>query len=395
MNKDLQIAFERTGNYKTNMTKQSINLISTKEPLLEMARIDDPQIDCNLLGTKEIWVYGNDRSSMTPHFHYFDKKQKPFHVEVKIDLSAKRLEEPIICKSEPRAKVPKSKLKTWEGLIAEKKALVTWLSQPNADLAPKTNYEVLKAAWKQNNRDANISNNDETIVESQVEPLLEMARVGYMNPQLEVYVGTNDGGEIPHFHIRGRNEKTFKEVCVKYETAEYFNHGPHKGKLNSKQVKELYRFMLSPSEDEPEKTNWKVAVIEWNRNNSRHKLNPNIDCPNYRTINKNLRNRSRINESLISIDGFEVVDGDGLKHICDSLQKFGLYQIFRIYDSDDITYCLMRRCDNGKYFYTTIVDAPELGKNETKFKPLSHKDVPRAILLASLSLIRQLKMERI
>ena len=151
--------------------------------------------------------------------------------------------------------------------------------------------------------------------------------------------------------------------------------------------------------------NWKGVVEAWNDANSNNEVEDNFAMPNLGVENAALVKESKvglphdkfsnINESANFIDGFEVVDGDGLKHTCDSLQKFGLYQIFRIYDSDDITYCLMRRCDNGKYFYTTIVDAPELGKNETKFKPLSHKEVPRSIFLDSLSLIRQLKMERI
>ena len=34
------------------------------------------------------------------------------------------------------------------------------------------------------------------------------------------------------------------------------------------------------------------------------------------------------------------------------------------------------RCKNGMYFFTKIADAPELGKDETKFVPVKAKDVP-------------------
>lgn len=31
--------------------------------------------------------------------------------------------------------------------------------------------------------------------------LLEMAKVGPLNDELVIYIWTNDGGNIPHFHI--------------------------------------------------------------------------------------------------------------------------------------------------------------------------------------------------
>lgn len=43
------------------------------------------------------------------------------------------------------------------------------------------------------------------------------------------------------------------------------------------------------------------------------------------------------------------------------------------------TYCLFRRGSNGKYFYATIVDAPEKGTKETKFLIVPLSDVPQEI----------------
>lgn len=47
--------------------------INEDDMLLEMARIDDPDFDSTILGNIEVWIYGGDRTPMTPHFHVFDK----------------------------------------------------------------------------------------------------------------------------------------------------------------------------------------------------------------------------------------------------------------------------------------------------------------------------------
>ena len=89
-----------------------------------------------------------------------------------------------------------------------------------------------------------------------------------------------------------------------------------------------------------------------------------------------------------AVGKYTTIDGDGIKWQADSIIQFGWYNNIRMYDSDDDTYCLMRRCKNGMYFFTKIVDAPELGKDETKFIPVKAKDVPSVILRDARSLIR-------
>lgn len=44
------------------------------------------------------------------------------------------------------------------------------------------------------------------------------------------------------------------------------------------------------------------------------------------------------------------------------------------------TYCLFKRKDNGKYFWATIVDAPEIGPKETKFLIVPSSSLPQEIL---------------
>lgn len=139
-------------NIVSKSIKKVINEINkgSHEPLLEMARVDEPHKDSNILGTKEVWVYGDDRSSMSPHFHYFDRRNNPFEVEVNItDLT--------ICKSKPRNGVSRNQLKTWKGIEDAKKALDIWLNSPNADIPSQTNYQMLKVAWNQNNRNNPVS----------------------------------------------------------------------------------------------------------------------------------------------------------------------------------------------------------------------------------------------
>jgi hypothetical protein len=101
---------------------------------IEKSRIDNPLKDCNLLGSKQIWVYANDSSSITPHFHYFDNiGNKTFNVDVSIkDLS--------ICDG------------SWNGLEDEHRILVKWLHSSNSDLPKISNYEAVIIAWNQNNR---------------------------------------------------------------------------------------------------------------------------------------------------------------------------------------------------------------------------------------------------
>lgn len=74
-----------------------------------------------------------------------------------------------------------------------------------------------------------------------------------------------------------------------------------------------------------------------------------------------------------------VPDMGSMVHRSVSLKNFGWHYYILMYYSDEHTYCLMQREDNGKFFYTEIVDAPELGEKETKFIPVSISDIPAQI----------------
>ena len=89
---------------------------------------------------------------------------------------------------------------------------------------------------------------------------------------------------------------------------------------------------------------------------------------------------NEIFEPVGKIDEFEIINGSWGTKRCDSLKKFGYYNDVRMYYSNEHTYCLMRREDNGTFFFAEIVPAPELGKNETKYEPKRPSDIPNNIL---------------
>ena len=118
--------------------------------------------------------------------------------------------------------------------------------------------------------------------------ILEMARIGFIplgdSKGVEVYVHTDDPGKIPHFHLRkkgsGRGGYEF-DICVKFEKAEYFTHGKHKGKIDKKMAKALNDMLKSKDKYEKDMTYWKLAIIEWNRNNSDAELSLELEQPDY------------------------------------------------------------------------------------------------------------------
>lgn len=106
----------------------------------------------------------------------------------------------------------------------------------------------------------------EFLTESEL--LTEMARVGFLD-ELEICVYTDDGGNIPHVHIRdvATRGKNF-DACVKLEYPEYFEHGSHTDFLNTKQKHQLNDFMNEVPAKGVFRTNYEKAVYMWNDNNS-------------------------------------------------------------------------------------------------------------------------------
>lgn len=119
------------------------------------------------------------------------------------------------------------------------------------------------------------------IIDEDLETILnEMAQIGCIGPY-QIYVRTNDAGQIPHFHVwdLSTNGQKF-HTCIRIDKPEYFHHTGKEGVLNSKSRKLLVSFLEGQDEFE-DSTRWKVLVKEWNRNNSKVKIDPNTPMPDY------------------------------------------------------------------------------------------------------------------
>ena len=113
------------------------------------------------------------------------------------------------------------------------------------------------------------------------EIFLEMARVGFFN-ELEVYVRTDDPGNIPHFHIWDKTTKgDVFHTCIRIDKAEYFHHTGKEDLLNSREKRDLVKFLQSKSKNKRFETNWEYLVSMWNDNNSNILIDEDSRMPDY------------------------------------------------------------------------------------------------------------------
>lgn len=115
-----------------------------------------------------------------------------------------------------------------------------------------------------------------------VQLLLEMARVGYFS-DFEVWIRTDDPGNIPHFHVWDKNSKGgLFHACVQILKPEYFHHTGKEDEFNAKQKKELIQFLNSkPLKAKRYKTNWEFIVTLWNVNNFSMEVPEDLEIPDY------------------------------------------------------------------------------------------------------------------
>lgn len=116
-----------------------------------------------------------------------------------------------------------------------------------------------------------------------------MSRVGYIRDQkYEVYVNTNDGESIPHFHLRDAKDWNKFHTCIKIESAEYFNHGEKTDTLNHKLKADLQKFMESDVTISKYKgkfyNNWELVCFLWDMNNSDVMIKDDTIQPDYRSL---------------------------------------------------------------------------------------------------------------
>lgn len=123
------------------------------------------------------------------------------------------------------------------------------------------------------------------VIRSSLQNIEAMARIGFTSDRYEVYVNTNDGGKIPHFHYRDANDWSKFHTCIRIDRPEYFHHEGKSDVLNSKQKKALQKFMKSKVSLDRYKdkfsNNWELICFMWDINNSDIQIDDNTQQPNY------------------------------------------------------------------------------------------------------------------
>ena len=110
--------------------------------------------------------------------------------------------------------------------------------------------------------------------------LSEMAQIGYVG-SYQIYIHTNDPGNVPHFHICDRETSGDKfHACVRLDKAEYFHHTGKTDVLNSQQRKALVEFMNTQCKYGLF-SNWSFTLMLWNANNSDVEIDLDAPMPDY------------------------------------------------------------------------------------------------------------------
>ena len=110
--------------------------------------------------------------------------------------------------------------------------------------------------------------------------LSEIAQIGYVG-SYQIYIHTNDPGNVPHFHIWDLSTRGEKfHTCIRIDCAKYFHHTGKEDVLNSKLRKELIAFLKSPYRNRGISV-WEHLIDTWNDNNSNVILPYDLPMPNY------------------------------------------------------------------------------------------------------------------
>ena len=118
-----------------------------------------------------------------------------------------------------------------------------------------------------------------------------MSRIGFLNKQgnpkerspFELYVYTDDSGDIPHMHIHIEDEN---DACIRYDSPKYFNHGKNNNTVSTDVAEMIDSLLRKPYNSKI--TYWDYAVASWNANNSSTDLPEDIEQPNYSLLNKEM-----------------------------------------------------------------------------------------------------------
>ena len=114
-------------------------------------------------------------------------------------------------------------------------------------------------------------------------PLIEMATIGKTADSYKIAVFGKEGN-IPHFHYFDASTDGDKfHSCIRLDKAEYFIHPGKEDKLNSKQRKELVKFLCQKYRNKKiNMSNWEFLLNAWNSENENSiQLDDNMSMPDY------------------------------------------------------------------------------------------------------------------
>lgn len=109
----------------------------------------------------------------------------------------------------------------------------------------------------------------------------EIARIGVLPCGMQIHIVTDDGYEVPHFHVRDIGTNT-DVCCISLTEPKYTNHLPGLRNLLDSEANELADFMEQPAANIRWSDNFEKTVDMWNANNIQQ--TPDILCPNYRRL---------------------------------------------------------------------------------------------------------------
>lgn len=116
-----------------------------------------------------------------------------------------------------------------------------------------------------------------------------ISKIGFLNKEtdpkaksnLELWIYSNDPGQIPHMHVHIEGER---DACIRFDSAEYFVHGFNDNKVSSKVAGWIDSLLRKPYKYGIDY--WQHAKDLWNENNSDVEIPEDMEQPDYTKLNK-------------------------------------------------------------------------------------------------------------
>ena len=114
----------------------------------------------------------------------------------------------------------------------------------------------------------------------------DFARIGDIDDNLEVSVGSRNGELLPHFHVwdKGTRGENF-HVRIEIGRNAYFGYGRNDAVLDFRQRKMLVDFLnRKPQRTDAFSSHWDAILTLWNLSDSAIVVDETLPTPDYSTI---------------------------------------------------------------------------------------------------------------